>query len=719
MATEHKCPHCGKPVPATALQGICPECMLQAGLAETGEVGPGGTVTAKPARPVPQVDEIAPHFPQLQILECLGRGGMGVVYKARQPKLDRFVALKILTRSRDSGISDTEFAARFQQEARALARLNHPDIVAVYDFGEVIPASGKADPATGTVAGTLAGETPAPLPVTGGTPAPLHYLLMEYVDGLTLRQLLQTRKLSPEEALSIVPKICEALQFAHERGIVHRDIKPENILLDKQGCVKIADFGIAKILGTEAVGGNLTGAKDRLGTPHYMAPEQVERPQTVDHRADIYSLGVVFYEMLTGELPLGKFQSPSKKVQVDVRLDEVVLHALEKEPERRYQHASEVKTDVETIASSPALRPLPESHRSRPEEAQAAKSESRNPKAEIARPPNTGLSHLAFYCACLSGLILTIFYWLAPWLLPGLAPEGREIMAWVGQGAAVLAILLGLAARKSPLGLAALVVGGLNLTLGLLFVIVGLSTRQVAPSAGGGARVLPLAALPESDRLRAVALFNEIEDFGHEFEAAFTATNRAAAQTGVRRLSNLLGNYNAAVQGTDLEFPPAIFDDLNKLRGAVDEGDWSQVRNLAQHNEEYARAFRRIANRMAELARQQNSQVSSANVPPVVIQTFPESGAADVDTALTELRATFSKPMRDGSWSWTIWGEENFPETTGSARYLADGRTCVLPVRLKPGKLYAIWLNSEHHHDFKDREGQSAVPYLLIFETRK
>src|SRR6185369_15809844 len=139
----------------------------------------------------------------------------------------------------------------------------------------------------------------------------------------------------------------------HERGIVHRDIKPENILLDKQGRVKIADFGIAKILGAQAAGAALTGVKDVIGTPHYMAPEQVEKPATVDHRADIYSLGVVFYEMLTGELPLGNFQRPSRKVQVDVRLDEVVLHALEKEPERRYQHAWDVKTDVEKIAATP------------------------------------------------------------------------------------------------------------------------------------------------------------------------------------------------------------------------------------------------------------------------------------------------------------------------------------------------------------------------------
>ena len=200
-----------------------------------------------------------------------------------------------------------------------LARLHHPNIVTVYDFGEV---QGN------------------------------YYLLMEFVDGLTLRQLFHTRRLSPPEALNIVPKICDALQYAHDQGVVHRDIKPENILLDKQGRVKIADFGIAKMIGQTPKDVSLTGAKDVLGTPHYMAPEQIEKPATVDHRADIYSLGVVFYEMLTGELPLGKFQPPSAKVQIDVRLDEVVLHALEKEPERRYQQVSEVKTRVETIANS-------------------------------------------------------------------------------------------------------------------------------------------------------------------------------------------------------------------------------------------------------------------------------------------------------------------------------------------------------------------------------
>jgi serine/threonine protein kinase len=172
--------------------------------------------------------------------------------------------------------------------------------------------------------------------------------------------MLASGKLAPHEALAIVPQICEALQYAHDVGVVHRDIKPENILLDRKGRVKIADFGLANVLGRPEKSGMLTGSRQVMGTPYYMAPEQIERPQEVDHRADIYSLGVVFYEMLTGELPLGRFAPPSRKVDVDARLDEVVLRALESEPERRYQYASEVKTDVERLSQSspPPTRPV-------------------------------------------------------------------------------------------------------------------------------------------------------------------------------------------------------------------------------------------------------------------------------------------------------------------------------------------------------------------------
>ena len=189
-----------------------------------------------------------------------------------------------------------------------------------------------------------------------------YYFLMEYVDGSTLREVVQARQLPPEQALAIVPHLCDALQYAHDQGVVHRDIKPENILLTKEGQVKIADFGLSRLLGSESQQDLLTGTHQVMGTPRYMAPEQLEGAHRVDHRADIYSLGVVFYEMLTGELPIGRFSAPSEKVQIDVRLDDVVLRTLEKEPQRRYQHASQVKSDVESITSAnhPALTPTVE-----------------------------------------------------------------------------------------------------------------------------------------------------------------------------------------------------------------------------------------------------------------------------------------------------------------------------------------------------------------------
>ena len=182
---------------------------------------------------------------------------------------------------------------------------------------------------------------------------------MEFVDGPNLRQVEQAGKLPPREALEIIPQICAALQFAHDEGIVHRDIKPENILLDKKGRVKIADFGLAKILGQEPKDFRLTGVRDswaRRITWHRNRSRS-RRRWTIG-RTFIRS-GVVFYEMLTGELPLGKFQPPSQKVQVDVRLDEVVLRSLAKEPERRYQQASEVKTRVENIANTSAPTTAP------------------------------------------------------------------------------------------------------------------------------------------------------------------------------------------------------------------------------------------------------------------------------------------------------------------------------------------------------------------------
>jgi serine/threonine protein kinase len=338
---SRQCPQCSAELKPDAPEGLCPACLLQRGIATEGGA-PSGALPFTP----PPLAELAKLFPQLEILEVIGQGGMGAVYKARQPALDRFVALKILAPK--SG-GDLDFAGRFEREARALARLSHPNIVGVYDFGVVVGVPPAGEPGV-SPGGDPGGKMP-PSP-SGQRPdaTKLHYFLMEFVDGPNLRQVERAGKLSPREALQIIPQICAALQFAHDEGIVHRDIKPENVLLDKKGRVKIADFGLAKILGQEAKDFRLTGARDVMGTPHYMAPEQVEKPQEVDHRADIYSLGVVFYEMLTGELPLGKFDPPSHKVQIDVRLDDVVLRSLAKSPDRRYQHVSEVKTEVETIA---------------------------------------------------------------------------------------------------------------------------------------------------------------------------------------------------------------------------------------------------------------------------------------------------------------------------------------------------------------------------------
>jgi serine/threonine protein kinase len=374
MNAENRCPACNAELAANAPRGLCPACLLKGGLGtETG--GPGGSNPSQGGDFVPPTPaELAPHFPELEILELVGRGGMGVVYKARQKRLDRLVALKILS---PKIAEDPAFADRFAREARAMAMLSHPHVVAVYDFGQTEvrgegrgawgEGRGARDAGRGTgdesrveategqgkrleVPANDAASSPRPSPLA---PSPLYYFLMEFVDGVNLRQLLDSGKLAPEQALAIVPQICEALQYAHDHGLVHRDIKPANLLLDKNGQVKIADFGLAKLVAQKPEDLTLTGAGQVMGTPQYMAPEQIEHPLQVDHRADIYSLGVVFYQMLTGELPIGRFAPPSKRVQIDVRLDEVVLRALEKEPELRYQQASEIKTDVETITASP------------------------------------------------------------------------------------------------------------------------------------------------------------------------------------------------------------------------------------------------------------------------------------------------------------------------------------------------------------------------------
>lgn len=303
------CPHCGTALVPGAAGPFCPKCTRERpSQIPTQPAGPGDEALAREA--------VAAFLPDLELLELVGRGGMGLVFKARQRRLDRFVAVKLLP---DRLSRDARFKERFNREGRVLAKLNHPNIVTIHDFGQ---------------AGDL-----------------YYYLVMEYVEGFNMRQAIRSGTLTPSRALSIIPRICEAIGYAHQEGVLHRDIKPENILLGRKGEVKIADFGIAKLLGDDSRGTGLTDTNACLGTLHYMAPEQLDRPSDVDQRADVFSLGVLLYEMLTGELPIGRFAPPSTKTPLDARIDEIVLRALQRDRELRQRSVRELKTAIEKVTA--------------------------------------------------------------------------------------------------------------------------------------------------------------------------------------------------------------------------------------------------------------------------------------------------------------------------------------------------------------------------------
>ncbi|MDF1814567.1 MAG: protein kinase [Verrucomicrobiales bacterium] len=245
----------------------------------------------------------------------LGSGGMGAVYEAIQTSLNRKVAIKILS----TQLNDApEFAARFRREAHSMAQLNHPGIIQVHDFGE--------------------------------TDSGLCFLVMEYVDGSNLHELIHNNALDPETAVEMAARICEALDYAHEKGLIHRDIKPGNIMVSRDGTIKICDFGLAKLLRTENQSAfdslDVTKSGLFIATPHYVAPERIDDDSKTDHRADLYSLGVMFYEMLTGEIPRGSFDLPSKKAKVAARFDNIVAKALKVKPDDRYQSANEMKKAI-------------------------------------------------------------------------------------------------------------------------------------------------------------------------------------------------------------------------------------------------------------------------------------------------------------------------------------------------------------------------------------
>ena len=318
------CSQCGVEIPAGAPKGLCSRCLIKMDKPNDTKIEINGQSDTKSNISTklnffnhfgpPDPRELSGQFTDLEIISLIGSGSMGAVYQARQKwPLDRLVALKILL---PEVAQDPTFAGRFEREAHSIAKLDHPNIIKIHTFGE--------------------------------TRNGLFYFIMEFVRR-DLRKVTKAAKLKPSEVYPIILQICNALQYAHQEGIVHRDIKPENILLRKDYRVKIADFGLAKLLGHSSAIPKLTETGRRMGTPDYMAPEQIINTHDVDQRADLYSLGVVFYEMLTHRLPPAEFQAPSEATSIDPRIDHVVQKMLERTVSARYQSADEVRDELEAI----------------------------------------------------------------------------------------------------------------------------------------------------------------------------------------------------------------------------------------------------------------------------------------------------------------------------------------------------------------------------------
>ncbi|MFC5456845.1 protein kinase domain-containing protein [Prosthecobacter fluviatilis] len=279
----------------------------------------GGRLRWEPPSP----EELQKLLPQYEINSLLGRGGMGAVYRGMQVHLDRPVAIKILPPGLDD--ADATYSERFRNEALALAKLNHPGIVGVYDFGC-------------TSNGML-------------------YIVMEFVDGTDVAKMLAKQgRLPSAHAMAITAHVCDALKYAHERGIVHRDIKPANIMVGFDGVVKVADFGLAK-MGQGGQNTGLTQSGVAMGTMHYIAPEALTLGVSVDHRADIYAMGVMLYQMLTGALPQGMFKLPSVLVPgLDPRYDGIISRALLNDRELRHQTVVELRRELDAILTQPVVK---------------------------------------------------------------------------------------------------------------------------------------------------------------------------------------------------------------------------------------------------------------------------------------------------------------------------------------------------------------------------
>lgn len=324
--SQPQCRQCGYPFAADArTMGLCPRCLLSRVLDLRRNVQ-AQLERIRPWPDAPSPEALSAALPQLDVLELMASGGMGLVYRARQKNLDREVALKILP---VDAHDDPALPARFVSEARILASLHHPNIVMALEAGQVN--------------GWL-------------------YLVMELVSGPNLRDVLRCQgALKPREALTIATHLCDALAYAHDRQVIHRDIKPENILLDSAGAAagapladilshggraRLADFGLAKLMSRSASDVALTAPHEYLGTADYIAPECRRGKQVADASTDIYALGVVLYEMLTGQIPAGHFAPPSRVADVSRRVDAIVLRCLAAEPADRYPSVAILRRDL-------------------------------------------------------------------------------------------------------------------------------------------------------------------------------------------------------------------------------------------------------------------------------------------------------------------------------------------------------------------------------------
>jgi len=274
-----------------------------------------------------------------EVKGVLGKGAMGLVYDGRDPQLDRRVAIKtIITKNLDEATAK-HYAMRFKREVRAVAKVSHANIVQVYDFG---------------------------------TEGDLNYIVMEYIQGKELKDSFDSKtRFDLQTIFRMMGELLEALYFAHQAGVIHRDIKPANVMVDAKGHIKLADFGVARVNDPDAEG-EKTRVGSIIGTPSYMSPEQTQG-QTIDHRTDLFSAGIVFYQLLTGQKPFdGTGWALAKKIiqddpvwpstilEVPPSFDRVVAKALAKDPEQRYQTARKFNEDLKRLAAGkdPEAPPL-------------------------------------------------------------------------------------------------------------------------------------------------------------------------------------------------------------------------------------------------------------------------------------------------------------------------------------------------------------------------